>query len=584
MPEIIFKADQGAGVRKIIRIMQGDTRSHVIRFVVPRYDSGVDLAPLVWYIKFVDAEGVPDIALPSAMYEVTADDIRVRWTVNGISTDAAGNTKFQLHGVGKDAEDHVISWTSGAGEIEVTENIGFEVSDEDEEELTALDELIVFVQGELNGVIAAGNNAAASATAANSAAARAEAAAEGAVDATAAAIRANEAAEAAEKAAANANNVMDVKANALAATAEGNPVQIYPDDGSVIKPVLTFEPIQSGSGDPSPTNIRPITGRTGTKLGRCGKNLFDKDSAQQNAFWSYASNSNTTGSAEGYFASELMLVNAGETYTLTNYISSTGVAFVKYWRDTGISGEGIRSGDAVTCDGSKQTYTFTVPANVQYVSITGDMANIDKVQLELGSTASPFEPYQGDTFTLDFGQTIYGGTLDWNKGGLVVGRAIHTMDGTTSGAMLTATSGSRPNFYYAAKAISDALWPSANDTVADMVSSHFKTEAWNRVTEHSTFDEIAMLNNGYVGFAYNGTIDAANAWLAAQHAAGTPVQIAYKLANPITIQLTPQQITALAGLNTVYSSADGMAVNYNKDLAKAFEELKNAIIAMGGNV
>ena len=66
--------------------------------------------------------------------------------------------------------------------------------------------------------------------------------------------------------------------------------------------------------------------------------------------------------------------------------------------------------------------------------------------------------------------------------------------------------------------------------------------------------------------------------------AGTPVQISYKLANPITIQLTPKQITALSGVNTLYTDGDAMTVNYNRDLANAYEELRNAIIAMGGNV
>lgn len=41
-------------------------------------------------------------------------------------------------------------------------------------------------------------------------------------------------------------------------------------------------------------------------------------------------------------------------------------------------------------------------------------------QLELGSTATAFEPYQGDTYAADFGQTVYGGTLDWNTGALTV--------------------------------------------------------------------------------------------------------------------------------------------------------------------
>ena len=39
--------------------------------------------------------------------------------------------------------------------------------------------------------------------------------------------------------------------------------------------VVTIKPQQSGSGDPSPDNVRPITGRTGAKVNRTGKNLCD---------------------------------------------------------------------------------------------------------------------------------------------------------------------------------------------------------------------------------------------------------------------------------------------------------------------
>lgn len=714
MPEIIFKADQGAGVRKIIRIMQGDTRSHVIRFVVPRYDSGVDLAPLVWYIKFVDAEGVSDIALPSAMYEVTADDIRVRWTVNGISTDAAGNTKFQLHGVGNDAEDHVISWTSGAGEIEVTENIGFEVSDEDEEELTALDELIVFVQGELNGVIAAGNNAAAAATAANSAAARAEAAAEGAVDATAAAIRANEAAEAAENAAANANNVMDVKANALAATAEGNPVQIHPDGGSLLKPVLAFDPVQPGSGDPYPagggknllentattqtvngvtftvnadgsitvsgtatadayldigaadlepgsyilngcpanghggfiygsyttgsayydygsgvtisndtkqrfsvgmkvnngsnvpnitfypmirlvsiadatyqpySNIRPITGRTGTVLGRAGKNLLPKlepHSGSLNGL-SYIIADDGTVTVSGTTTANVNIPIHGTYASVENVFpglrSKELFALNVTVRITNPeTGANRYTGGAITlADDEFISYVYmtwpsgsTYSGQKYYPSIT------------LGHAAPAFEPYQGDTFTLDFGQTVYGGTLDWIKGELITpDNRARAFDGTEGWNKASAANTFYLDYY-------NSGGNAGSPHLMEAISSHYKTAASTALgSEDMTYYPLsytgAIYRHAFTDSRFS-TVAEWKAYLSEQAAAGTPVQAIEKLPTPTTAQLAPQQITAQAGMNTVYSDADGMTVHYNKSLNAAFEELKNAILAMGGNV
>ena len=57
----------------------------------------------------------------------------------------------------------------------------------------------------------------------------------------------------------------------------GNP--IYFDDGADDIPVkeliVNLEPIQIGSGDPSPTNVRPITGVDGLTVKRFGKNVLE---------------------------------------------------------------------------------------------------------------------------------------------------------------------------------------------------------------------------------------------------------------------------------------------------------------------
>lgn len=51
-------------------------------------------------------------------------------------------------------------------------------------------------------------------------------------------------------------------------------------------------------------------------------------------------------------------------------------------------------------------------------------------------------------------------------------------------------------------------------------------------------------------------------YLEAQYAAGTPVQICVELAEPRTIQLSPQTITTLVGTNNVWSNAGAVTVEY----------------------
>ena len=104
---------------------------------------------------------------------------------------------------------------------------------------------------------------------------------------------------------------------------------------------------------------------------------------------------------------------------------------------------------------------------------------------------------KGDTFTADFGQTVYGGTLDWNTGVLTV----------THGQIAA----------YAGESLPGA-WISDRDVYADG----------------------AMPTTG--------------------------AQVVYELATPQTIQLTPQEIAALEGLNTLYSSTGDTAVAGRTDI------------------
>lgn len=55
----------------------------------------------------------------------------------------------------------------------------------------------------------------------------------------------------------------------------GNPVVCYPVAGYPLDVKAKWEPVQEGSGTPSPENIRPIKGRDSVKVERCGENLLD---------------------------------------------------------------------------------------------------------------------------------------------------------------------------------------------------------------------------------------------------------------------------------------------------------------------
>ena len=78
-------------------------------------------------------------------------------------------------------------------------------------------------------------------------------------------------------------------------------------------------------------------------------------------------------------------------------------------------------------------------------------------------------------------------------------------------------------------------------------------------------------------------------WLEEQKTAGTPVQVAYKLATPEPFQATGNQaLPAVAGLNTVYTDGDSLDVTGRQDLLYTLQNMQtqtqnlNRFIAEGG--
>lgn len=73
-------------------------------------------------------------------------------------------------------------------------------------------------------------------------------------------------------------------------------------------------------------------------------------------------------------------------------------------------------------------------------------------------------------------------------------------------------------------------------------------------------------------------VNAFNAYLAAQYAAGTPVQVCYKLVEPVPFTATgAQALPSLAGANTVLTDADSVTVTGRADPIKRITDLEDAV-------
>lgn len=353
-----------------------------------------------------------------------------------------------------------------------------------------------------------------------------------------------------------------------------HPVEDYP-----LGVVTHIEPVQEGSGDPSPDNIRPITGHTRDVLTRCGKNLLNPDNND---------------SMEG-------LALPGNCVGKTLYFSVYSESGTSQFNGCVNFADGTRKNFAIisanASNGTWYTYSYTIPQAAISCGVYNVTASTKRTGIKamISFEGTEYEPYNAETFTADFGQTVYGGTYDWNTGVLTVDRAARTFDGSESWSAsgtqfvdFVAFNLTVNDKYYGNNVWTLVLCNAFRSmaTSADYQTGRTESGGVGGVGGYGnivTFKADRAILNGVSG-TNSDSLDEWKSFLASQSAAGTPVQIVYKLNTPITIQLTPQEILALGGVNTLYAEAGDVNVAGRISPVWMNEQLKSAIIALGGNV
>ena len=152
-------------------------------------------------------------------------------------------------------------------------------------------------------------------------------------------------------------------------------------------------------------NICPISGWTGANIPHTGKNLLDINAYEESHGYY-----NVNGVFSGSSSYNLYVVSVKPETTYT--ISGNFAGITTFWdrNDNFISGIN---------QGSGFSKTFTTPANCAFVKKSILITAIDGTQmLELGSTPTEYEPFQGQTLPInwqDEAGTIYSGSITLNE-------------------------------------------------------------------------------------------------------------------------------------------------------------------------
>ena len=337
----------------------------------------------------------------------------------------------------------------------------------------------------------------------------------------------------------------------------GNPVVCYPVAGYPLGVKAKWEPVQEGSGTPSPENIRPIKGRDSVRVERCGENLLNPKK-----------NDNMTYKPYG-----LTITYIGDNKVhLKGIYSTEGGSFVILdTKQKLIAGKNLKI-TGFTIEGTKQTYTLyglrtkdeTVIA-MQAQFAEGDVIDMTIAIVVSQNTPSTYTPYIEQTNTLTLPETVYGGEVDAVSGEVAETWGLVTLDGAEKWTVEGKFLDNKTDWYYVSSKIPNAV--NAAPQKSNEICSHYPHAD---IANTNTVQGCAIVW-GCIRVRWGDTIpDDADAWkayLAAQYAAGTPVQIAYKLAEPVPFTAAgAQPIPALAGANTVLTDADSVSVSGRADL------------------
>lgn len=334
------------------------------------------------------------------------------------------------------------------------------------------------------------------------------------------------------------------------------------DDMPMTSVAVNIAPLQSGSGDPSPDNVRPISGWTAANVTRTGKNLANPIEgniySEQQCTRQLINNGIVITSTANYGRVGFSIpVKSGETYTVsfkakcTDEIIRIGLSNNAIWGNTyGTIVAPSQITNVLT------SYSKTITANTDivylecYVGSSGRILTIEDIQLELGSTATDYEPYTANTYSITFpteAGTVYGGTLDVVKGTLTVDRAmvdLGTLDWRWD---------STYEFWRTDQLNSIIKKSSGSSVVTGSICEEYKAFGYNELQVDKTIIGFAVATTGRVAVRNGSTTN-------------MPTNdMCYELATPTTYTLTPTEIKTLLGVNNVWADAGTVDVQYPAD-------------------
>lgn len=380
--------------------------------------------------------------------------------------------------------------------------------------------------------------------------------------------------------------ITSTSADQIVNTATGNPVVMTDSSAKPVRDLkVNISAIQSGTGTPAPDNIRPITGYNAVNVWRGGKNLLDlsslvgKSVSQNGGTITCGEDCGVTGSGTpaSYVGLEfkypftlpkgkLTLSKSGNSTNISCDITvfNTNGAQLAYFSC---------AGGSITFDLSNYEDFDYMYVSLKRISNNVEMSGTAYFQLEAGEVATSYEPYRGNDFTVDLGQAVYGGYIDWDRKKYVQTYVCYEVKGTEV-ARLYANA-----YYYIDLPIEERL--PVNKDYTSGICSHFAYGLYAGVGKMGGTGNSVCYQADTTAFP---TPEDFIGYCAEQYANGTPVTVAWAIKEPIEYDLADlPSISTLYPITTMLTDGDNIEVSYVADtknyIDNKFNELATALVA-----
>jgi len=310
----------------------------------------------------------------------------------------------------------------------------------------------------------------------------------------------------------------------------------------IIHPMIRLSTVTDATFEPY-TNIAAISGRSEVDILGCGKNLFDSEIILNGT---------------QYLTCNEFNVKPG-TYRLI--FKNNSNAQMVFWATSGYDIADTSSYTVNSGNTANASYTVSGNGNVKFgfrhnpLDSNVSVDDIKEPMFILASeTDTSYEPYtKSNDLTIQLGQTVYGGTLDVENGVLTIAHVVDTTtwgDGTNATILGNNTRKRLPNLSYI---------PKTNDGISNVAPY---LQNWDSDITHF----YIQVNQQFYCFLPNDTDN------------DTQIQVCYELATPITINLTPNQISLLEGVNNISVDDDFTTIilTYRDGSVATLEDVKLA--------